>query len=474
MPRRSHWFVVGTVCVGAIMALLDASIVNVAMPTFQRAFSTSVSHVEWVSIAYLLTLTALLTIFGGVADLFGRSRMYNVGFLVFIVGSAACALSPSLGVLVAARVLQAGGAAMLQTNSVALITSATPRQRLGAAIGVQGAAQAVGLAIGPSVGGFLLVAFGWQSIFWVNVPFGLVGTGLAYVFLPKDQPAGGRAQFDLVGAVLVVVSTFGGMLALSEGVSWGWTSPAILAAAGACLLFGYAFVRWEWGRAEPLVEPRLFLNPTFSVGCATGLLSFVVLYGGMFLTPFYLSKAGGYSSERIGLILTAVPLTLGLIAPFAGRLSDRVGPRVLTTAGMALGTAGLVGLGLGLGGATEVPTVWWLALIGLGMGLFTSPNNSSVMTAAPRERLSLAGGVLNMMRSLGMSTGVALAGTAYAAGLAGLDASSARDQAAALHKAYLVLAAAGLIAACLSSLRSSSRPASGVRARAQSFGIEGG
>lgn len=465
---------VGTVCIGAIMALLDASIVNVAMPTFQRAFSTSVSHVEWVSIAYLLTLTMLLTIFGRAADVFGRSRMYNAGFLVFIVGSAACALSPSLGMLVAARVLQAGGAAMLQTNSVALITSATPRQRLGAAIGVQGAAQAVGLAIGPSVGGFLLAAFGWQSIFWVNVPFGLVGAGLAFVFLPKDAAVDGRPPFDLVGAALIAISTFGGMLALSEGVSWGWTSPAILAAGGAFLVTGYAFVRREWNLPDPLLDPRLFLNPTFSIGCATALLSFVVLYGGLFLTPFYLAKAGGYPPERIGIILTAVPVMLGVVAPLAGRMSDRLGPRLLTTGGMALGSASLLGLGLGLGGTAQVFVAWWLAVLGLGMGLVTSPNNASVMTSAPRQRLSLAGGVLNMMRSLGMGTGVALAGTAYAAGLAGLDASLAADQATATRAAYLVLAATGLIAVVLSALRSSTRPTGEARQRAHAAGVEGG
>lgn len=462
-PPRSHWFVVGTVCVGALMAMLDSSIVNVALPTFQRAFDTTVAHVEWIAIVYLLTLTMLLTVFGRAADLFGRSRMYNLGFVVFVLGSVACALSPSLGVLIGARVLQAGGAAMLQTNSVALIAATAPQGKLGTALGVQGAAQAVGLAIGPPVGGLLLLAFGWQAIFWVNVPFGVVGTVLALIFLPKDRHVSGKAAFDPLGAVLIASSVFAGMLALSEGVSWGWVSPQMLGLVAACVMFGTSFVRWELGQAQPLVDPRLFLHGEFALGISVSALSYVVLQGGLFLTPFYLTRAGGLSARDVGLFLTAVPITLGLTAPFAGRFSDRVGPRSLTVIGMIVAAAGLGGLGLGIGGFSAPAIATFLGLLGLGLGLFTSPNNASVMTAGTLDRLSIVGGILNMSRSLGMSTGVALAGTIYALRLAPLQASvaPAASQTTALRTDFLVLAGVGLLAALISSLR-----AEGARHRA--------
>ncbi|MCY0880490.1 MAG: MFS transporter, partial [Firmicutes bacterium] len=195
------WLVVATVCIGAFMAAVDASIVNVALPDLSGAFHASASIVGWVLISYLLTLTTLLTTIGRLADIVGRRPLYTFGFVVFIVGSAACGASVNLTMLIISRIFQAIGAAMLQANSVAIITSAVPSCSRGRAIGFQGSAQAIGLSLGPAIGGVLLGLFGWRAIFYVNVPVGLIGTIMAAVILPKDKNLSGQITFDWWGTV---------------------------------------------------------------------------------------------------------------------------------------------------------------------------------------------------------------------------------------------------------------------------------
>lgn len=451
----NHWRVVGTVCVGAFMAALDASIVTVAIPTLHTFFHASVALVEWVSIAYLLTLSSLLTAFGKVADELGRARMYRSGFLIFVIGSALCGLAPTIGFLIAARVLQATGAAFLQANSVALITHYTPASERGRAIGVQGAAQAIGLSIGPAVGGALLAAFSWRALFYVNVPVGLAGTILASFFLPKDPP-GHMVRFDYAGSALQALFLLAFLWALSSGYVGGWTSPPILAAGLIALISLFAFVWRERHFPEPVLDLSLFRIPRFTFGNLSGLLSYTLMYGVLFLTPFGLERVLAYRPAVVGLVLTAVPLAMSVFSPLAGVWADRLGPRLLTTLGM---TAGAVGSSV-LAFATlerAIPLVLLgLVLVGVGMGLFTPANNSSVMGTAPTAKLGMVGGFLNMTRSAGMSIGVALAGTIYASLLLAhlhTESPSLRQwhgTAEALLPAYLSIGLAALIAAIIS------------------------
>src|SRR5947209_16599995 len=239
-----RWLVVGTVCVGAFLGQLDASIAGLVLPTLQQVFAAPIDSVEWVAIAYLLTLAALVVPLGRLADLLGRKMLYTWGFLVFIAGSALCGFAQSLGWLIAFRVLQAIGAAMLQANSVAIITAAVPRRALGRAIGVQGAAQAVGLSVGPSVGGLLIDSLGWQWVFSIAVPFGLLGTALGWLVWPCtsraaiSEAAREPERFDWLGAALLGPAVALVLLGLTYGNTWGWTSPLMLLvglAAAACL-----------------------------------------------------------------------------------------------------------------------------------------------------------------------------------------------------------------------------------------------
>ncbi len=456
------WLVVGTVCLGAFLGQMDASIAGLILPTLEESFQAPVASVEWVSIAYLLALASLVVPLGRLADLLGRKMLYTTGFLVFVVGSALCGVAPSLGWLIAFRVLQAIGAAMLQANSVAIIAATARPQQLGRAIGIQGAAQAVGLAVGPSLGGLLISALGWHWVFFISVPFGLLGTLLGWLILPRTQRVTATSEttperFDWIGAALLGPSVAAGLFALTYGNGWGWTSLRTLGAAGAMVALIAAFVVAERRSAHPLVDLSLFRRTAFSRGIVAGLLSYAVLFGSLFLLPFYLERIRGHAPAETGLLLTPIPVALGLFAPVAGALADRVGSRLPTVAGMLLAAIALAAVAF-LPRAPFTAILGALALLGIGLGLFTPANNTAIMASAPPNRLGVAGGILNMTRSLGTSLGVAASGAVLAVRLAAevghhverTTEVTAGELLPAFETALFVLAAAALIAAVVS------------------------
>jgi EmrB/QacA subfamily drug resistance transporter len=410
---HAAWFIVATVCIGAFMGQLDASIVTVALPVLQRAFGTTLAGVEWVALAYLIVLVALVAPIGRLADMAGRKFLYLVGFGLFVIGSALCALAPTLLALDAARVCQAIGAAMLQANSVALITHAVPRTQLARALGVQATAQAVGLALGPSVGGALLQVGDWRTIFWINVPIGIVALVLGWLLLPRSRDLQDAQPFDWTGTALFLpaVACTLGVLSFAGEMQVGSRGTVALLAAGA-LAFAIAFVAWERRARYPVVDLALLQNRTFSLGLVAALLAYATTFGTLFIVPFFLARALGIGPGVAGLQLTALPVALGVTAPLAGALADRFGLRRLTTAGMVLAAAGLVVLIAGRD--ATVLRVAALAVIGAGLGAFTPANNAAIVGAAPLQRSGSAGGVLNLTRGLGTSLGVALCGSIYA------------------------------------------------------------
>ena len=264
--ENAYWLAVAAVCIGAFMGQLDASIVTVALPTLQRTFHAGVGAVTWVGLSYLLVLVATVTAVGRFADMWGRKLLYVYGFAIFVIGSALCGLAPSLGALIAFRVLQAVGAAMLQANSVAIIVIAVPRASLGKAIGIQGAAQAVGLALGPSIGGLLLAAGGWRLIFMVNVPFGVLGVVAGLLLIPRSLHLGDRVPFDWSGLALFFPAVVAVLSAISFGNSYGWTSPLIIGTFALGFILATAFV--DPGATRLVPDARsLALRPlTVSLG----------------------------------------------------------------------------------------------------------------------------------------------------------------------------------------------------------------
>jgi EmrB/QacA subfamily drug resistance transporter len=414
-PRRiatAPWaptLVVGTVCIGAFMGQLDASIVSLALPAIGRDFHAGTEQTEWVALCYLLTLVSLVAPVGRLADTVGRKLFYTYGFGVFALASLASGLAPNLAVLDVCRVVQAAGAAMLQANSVALIATAVPRSVLGRAVGVQGAAQAVGLALGPAAGGLLLQLGSWRLLFLLSVPAGLIGVATGWFFLPRSRDLAGRTPVDRVGLALFVPAIALLMLALSLGSG---TQRAILAVAAVAL--GVLFTLRARRAAAPLLDLNLFRSKTFSAGLAGGLLSYTAMFGLLFTVPPALGARYHLPAGHAGLVLALLPVALGITAPFAGRLADRFGARAVTMTGMIVAACAVLGIAALRPGLALFTGL--LVIAGIGLGLFTPANNAAVMASAPRRDSGSAAGILNMTRGLGTALGIAAATLVYDAG----------------------------------------------------------
>ncbi len=416
--RDGLWLVVGVVCIGAFMGQVDASITQLVLPDLEQAFGASVRAVSWVSVAYLLVVAAMLPVFGRLGDMIGRKQLYCTGFVVFIAGSALCGLAPSLGLLVAARVLQGLGATLIQANSVAIVVAAAGDRRRGQALGIQSAAQAVGLGIGPALGGAIIVAWGWRWVFWINVPVGIVGVLLGLVLLPASGPAR-RERFDVTGATLLVPALAAILFALNRVGSATTRVPLVAGIALFGVILLAAFVLRERATRSPLVDLRLFADRTVSASSAATLISYAILFGVFFVSPFVLERVYGLTALTAGLLLTLIPAALGLVAPLSGALADRFGVRFMTVCGMLVVVASLMIFLFALNGYASALTLAAVSFVvlGIGLGVFTAPNNSAIMAAAPAAESGQAGSLLNVMRTLGMSLGIAVASTILALAL---------------------------------------------------------
>jgi len=424
------WFAVAAVCFGAFMGQLDASVVTVAFPALQRQFGAGLASVQWVSLAYLLVLTALLVPAGRWSDRVGRKLMYLYGFVLFAGASAACGLAPSLGALIALRVVQAAGAALLQANSVALVVTSVPARTRRAALGVQAAAQAIGLASGPVIGGLLVATAGWRWVFFLNVPVGVLAVLAGVYLLPRTRGAAGqllagrssvgrspagqsaagpapadRRGTDLGGTALLATATTAGLLAISALSGLGapaWTAAVLAAVA---VLTGTALLRHERRVAAPMLDLRAMAASGTGSALLGALCAYLVLFGPLVLFPQVVTAQGG-SAESAGLLLTALPAGFGVAAAFADRLlpagwSNRrrclLGGAVVAASAAALAVP-----------APHAVSVVLLGLLGIGLGIYTPANNAEIMAAVPARDAAAAGGMVNMTRGTGTALGVAV------------------------------------------------------------------
>lgn len=433
------WFAVAAVCFGAFMGQLDASIVTVAFPALQRQFGTGLAAVQWVSLGYLLALTALLVPAGRWSDRVGRKLMYLYGFVIFGCASAGCGLAPSLAVLIGLRVVQAAGAALLQANSVALVVTSVPARTRRAALGVQAAAQAVGLASGPVTGGLLVAAAGWRWVFFLNVPVGLLAVVAGVCLLPRTRgraghpaadahdpaadapdhqpPAGqrpsGQRGTDPGGTFLLGVATVAGMLAVSAlsglgAPGWQAAGLAVLAVLAAVML-----LRHERRTAAPLLDLRALTAAGTGPALLGALCAYLVLFGPLVLFPQVVSAKGG-SAAAAGLLLTALPAGFGIAAVAADRLLPAGWPnrrRCLLGGAIAAGSAAA----LAVPGPDAVSVVL-LGILGAGLGIYTPANNADIMAAVPARDAAAAGGMVNMTRGTGTALGVTVVALGLHAG----------------------------------------------------------
>ncbi len=413
-PKNNyHWYVLATVFVGTFMGPLDSSIVNIAIPSLTKYFSVGITTVEWVVMAYLLTTSSLLLSAGRLGDIVGHKRIYIVGFLTFTVASALCGFSGTVQQLVFFRVIQALGATCMFSTSPAILTDAFPPTERGKALGLISISVAIGLTVGPTLGGFIVHNFGWRWIFFVNIPIGIIVSIMA-AFILKETKLPTVKRFDFPGATTAFLALFSVLLALSMGDKWGWQSSSTIGLLLSAAVFAAAFLYFENKVEEPMLDLSLFRSRLFTSANISALINYVALFVATFLVPFYLRDVFGESIQTTGLVLTAIPLFTGLAAPISGTLSDKIGSRMLSSAGLGINAIALFGLSRTSAGSGLIPIALLLGLFGLGAGLFQSPNSSAIMGAVPRHRLGIAAGMQATMRNVGMVLGVAMAGAIVA------------------------------------------------------------
>ena len=456
------WLVVGTTCIGAFIGQVDASIVQLALPTLEQAFHARLGAVSWVAIGYMVAFASALPLFARCAEIVGRKLLYLIGFVLFTLASLFCGLSSDLMHLITFRVLQGVGGAMLGANSIVIMVKAAGPSRQGRAMGIFATAQAIGVSVGPVVGGVLLSSLGWRSVFWVNVPFGIAGIIMAWLVLPKTSDLGSDKRFDWLGAILIIPALTLLLIVLSEGHAWRLTSPVVISSASVAVVLLALFIWQEHKAPAPLIDPHLFHIPAFSGGALAVVLSYALLYAMFFLMSFGFVRGYHDAPLAAGLRLAIIPVALGAVAPFSGALYERLGARTLTVAGMLVCLAAMVLLSKALTDRSAHITgvMIALAMFGVGLGTFIAPNNSSTMSAAPAARSGEAGGLLNLTRVTGTSVGVATASSVLSwrlAVLTGIDGRTLGVSAYLLREAVndvlWVLAVFAVIAGAASLLR---------------------
>jgi EmrB/QacA subfamily drug resistance transporter len=398
---------------GTFLATIDGSIVNISLPTLVTSFQADFALVQWVALAYLLTVTTLMLGIGRLADIYGKKPIYMTGFVVFTIGSALCGISSSIHWLIGFRVLQALGAAMIMALGMAIVTEAFPPSERGRALGLSGTVVSIGIAVGPTLGGLIVQRLSWHWIFFVNLPIGVLGVWLVARYVPAFQPAGGQ-RFDYLGALTLCISLLSLLVALTLGQRAGFTDRFVLLLAASWIAFLALFILIELRVSQPMLDLRLFHSSLFSVSLATGFIIFICLSGTLLLMPFYAENVLGYNLQQTGLLMATVPVALGVIAPLSGSLSDRYGSRPITVAGLGVLVLGFLAVSSLDAHTTSLGYVLRFLPVGLGVGMFQSPNNSAIMGAAPRDRLGVASGMLAMTRTLGQTTGIAALGALWA------------------------------------------------------------
>jgi EmrB/QacA subfamily drug resistance transporter len=407
-----RYSILAAVMVGAIMGPIDASIVNVVLPTIAQYFGVGVSAAEWVPMVYLLTIGSLLLFYGRLGDILGYKKIYLTGLAGFIVMSALCGLSPSIHWLIVFRALQGLSAGMLMSMPFAILTAAFPPRERGKALGINAISVSAGLALGPSLGGFLTSLLGWRFVFLINVPIGIAGLFWGSRIIPNVR--GRRARIDLPGVFLGCLSLLFLLLFINRFHS-SRTGPLTVFLLFALIAAVAAFLKAESSVPEPMLNLGLFRSMTFSLANISALLNFMAQYIMVFLTPFYLQRVLHFEPDRMGLIMTSFPLAVMAVAPFSGALSDRIGTSLLACFGAGLCAVSLFLMGRLPAFAGPADVVWRVAVFGLGTGIFQSPNNSAVMGSVPKQHLGIASGVLATVRTVGMVMGIAAGGAVLSA-----------------------------------------------------------
>lgn len=407
------WMIFSVTANGTFMSTLSAGIVNIALPTMSGEFGVSLENIQLVVSMYLLVLTCFLPVFGKLSDLYSRKWMYLGGFIVFGLGALLGAVSGSLGMMLFARAVQGLGSSAMMATSQALIAQVFHGASRGKAFGAIGAVVACGTLAGPAVGGVLIQAWGWPSVFWVCIPVCILGVWRGIYLIPRFK-AVKKMKMDYLGAAFYTVTSFAFLYALNTASANGWTSPKILGGFALSVVFFVLFMRREKTSKNPFMGLSIFQIPAISYGCAVAVLGFTSLFTNSVLLPFYLTDIMGMDPIKIGMLILPFPITLAIASAVSGALCAKWPARIITTAGfvfLLISTLMFAFIG-------DAPSISYIILaqliMGAGSGTFQVPNNNTVISAAPKGKLGVVASVNALSRNVGMIMGIALSVAVFA------------------------------------------------------------
>jgi EmrB/QacA subfamily drug resistance transporter len=457
-PACHRWWSLAVASLATLIVTADTGQLSIALPRIIKEFDADLALASWIVLVYAFVTASLYLPCGRLSDLFGIGKLFLAGFILYSVSSLAAGLAQGAGQLIFFRALQAAGSALIMANNFALVTALFPPEERGRAMGIAGGTiSALGYTLGPVLGGLLTHAFGWRSNFYLSAMLALVGFGAARLLLPQESFRGAGANkepFDFAGMISFGLSISLFLFALALAQKGDWQSSLVgvaLLAAIAALAF---FIRWEMRSSYPLLDLTLFRIPAFTLGNSARLISFIAMSVSNLLMPFFLQLAMGMDPLSAGFLVAPTPLAMALLAPFTGWMSERFVPERLCALGLAVTGVAFAFLSYLRVGAASIEVVFGLALLGVGMGIFQTPNNNLLMSSVPRHRLGVGSSVLSIVRSLGYSVGAALAAAIVSARLAAatgqtslqfLSSETARNG----HSAALAAFISGFDIACL-------------------------
>lgn len=411
-----QWYVLLTVGIGTFLSSLNTSITNTVLPVIQRAMHLTLSQSEWIVLVYLLVLTLFLLPVGRLSDVWGYRRIFLLGFALFTCASVLCGLSGNYISLLWGRALLALAGSMILSVGPALLTSTFPAEQRGRVLGIQAIMTYIGLSLGPALGGWLTQLWGWPIIFFITVPFGLAGLVLGLWAVPSVVSEH-RKRLDLKGFFLFIIGMTAATLLLNSNVITQYRTFIITVLLICFGISTWVFVHVERKQPDPMLDFKLFEIRNFGFGTLAAALNYLCFFLTLFLLPFYFDHVLQFSASAIGMYLTITPLVMTVCAPIAGALSDRIGPRLLTTSGMLFSALGLTLFGImaKLSSATEAhwALIIGLVLAGLGTGTFAAPNNSAILGSAPRPKQGVASGTLATFRYIGMMAGITVGASLF-------------------------------------------------------------
>ncbi|MDH3443638.1 MAG: MFS transporter [Deltaproteobacteria bacterium] len=420
-PRRKRWWSLSVASLATLVVTADSGQLSIALPVIIGEFNADITLAGWIALVYALVTASLYMPCGRLSDLVGIGNLFKIGFLVYAASSLAAGLSQDAAQLILFRALQGMGSALIMANNFALVTALFPPAERGRAMGIAGGTvSALGYSLGPVIGGLFTHALGWRSNFYLSATLAVVGFAAARTLLPAETLKGSaerRSSFDFVGAAAFSVSISLLLVALTMAQKGSWRDPLITVEIACGFVMLAFFILWEKYSREPLLDLALFRIPAFALGNVARWISFVTMSINNLLMPFFIQVAMGLDPLRAGFLVAPTPFAMAVTAPFTGWLSERLVPEHLGALGMATTTLAFIGLSFLQPTATALEVVFWLTLLGLGMGIFQTPNNNLLMSSVPRERLGIGSSFLSIVRSVGYSTGAALGASIVSAQL---------------------------------------------------------